>query len=71
MQSKRWLSYVSKEYTQTGRMIHVDLLLFTDESKNITPKEELEEEKHNKMVVDSESPNEESQSENGRNMNTF
>lgn len=60
-----------KEYTQTGRMTHVDLCLFTDESRNITPKEELEEEKHNKMVIDSESPNEESQSENGRSMNTF
>ena len=39
---------------------------FADEAKNIKPKEELEEEKHSKMVIDSESPNEKSESENGK-----
>lgn len=49
-------------------MTLVYLFFFTDEIKNIKPKEELEEEKHNKMVVDSESPNEEGESENGKNI---
>ena len=42
-----------------------DFCYFADEIKNIKPKEELEEEKHSKMTIDSESPNEESESGNG------
>ena len=43
-----------------------DLCYFADEIKNIKPKQELEEEEHNKMVTDSNSPNEESETENGK-----
>lgn len=42
-----------------------DIFYFADKIKNIRPKEELEEEKHSKMAIDSESSNEESESENG------
>ena len=48
-------------------MIHrISLYIFLHEFKNLKPKEELEKEKHNKMVIDSESPNEKSESENGK-----
>lgn len=43
-----------------------NLCHFGDETKNIKPKEELVEEKNSKMVIDSESPNGKSESENGK-----
>lgn len=42
------------------------LPLFADEFKNLKSKEKLEEEKHNRIVIDKESPNE---TANGKHVN--